>query len=218
MYLFPYLKSEGTSYHISPLSAFWDQTKGTEMREHMKCHSSKSKKQLRDRFVKVSRFSLVLFHLIILSSVSIGSFLEPSYPSLRSVPPAFFRFGCWSSNLLTLLPCCPPSVSPPQATATLNRPIKAKPRTRPCESTSATILPSKILNTLRMGDADLRFYNTIVQDGWCKSAFLTRACFPCTIHLIMQYIEPVSEWSCWQMFIETWHHSELNFRHRASSI
>ena len=72
--------------------------------------------------------------------------------------------------------------------------------------------------TLRTGDADLRFYITTVQDGWRKSAFITRACFPCTIHLIMQYIEPVSEWSCWRMFIETWPHSELTFRQRASSI
>ena len=48
--------------------------------------------------------------------------------------------------------------------------------------------------------------------------FLTRACFPCIIHLIMQYIEPVSEWSCLRMFIENWPHSELNFRHGASSI
>ena len=74
------------------------------------------------------------------------------------------------------------------------------------------------INTLRTGDADLRFYVTTAQDGWRKSAFLTRACFPCTIHLIMQYIEPVSEWSCWRMFVETWPHSELTFRHRASSI
>ena len=66
------------------------------------------------------------------------------------------------------------------------------------------------LNTLRTGDANLRFYITTVQDSWRKSAFLTRACFPCTIHLIMQYMEPVSEWSCWRMFIETWPHSELN--------
>jgi len=73
-------------------------------------------------------------------------------------------------------------------------------------------------NTLRTGDADLRFYITTVQDGLCKSAFLTSTCFPCTIHLIMQYIELVSEWSCWGMFIETWPHSELIFRHRASSI
>jgi len=51
-------------------------------------------------------------------------------------------------------------------------------------------------NTLRTGDVDLRFYNTTVQDGLCKSAFLTRACFLCTVHLIMQYIEPVSEWFC----------------------
>ena len=51
-------------------------------------------------------------------------------------------------------------------------------------------------NTLRKGDEDLRFYITTVQDGLSKSAFLTRDYFPCTIHLIMQYIEPVSEWSC----------------------
>ena len=74
------------------------------------------------------------------------------------------------------------------------------------------------VNTLRTGDAVLRFYITTVQDGWRKSAFLTRACFPCTVHLIMQYIEPVSECSCWRMFIETWPHSELTFRHRASSV
>ena len=74
------------------------------------------------------------------------------------------------------------------------------------------------INTLRTGDADLRCYITTVQDGWRKSAFLTRACIPCTIHLIMQYIETVSEWSCWRMFKETWPHSELTFRHRASSI
>ena len=75
-----------------------------------------------------------------------------------------------------------------------------------------------IINTLRTGEADLRFYITTVQDGWRKSAFLTRACFSCTIHLIMQYIEPVSEWFCWRMFIEIWPHPELTFRHRASSI
>ena len=74
------------------------------------------------------------------------------------------------------------------------------------------------IKTLRTGDADLRFYITTVQDGWRKSAFLKRACFPCTLHLIIQYVEPVSEWSCWRMFIETWPHSELTFRHRASSI
>jgi len=77
---------------------------------------------------------------------------------------------------------------------------------------------SPAVNTLRRDEADLRFYITTVQDGWCKSAFLTRACFPYTVHLIMQYIEPVSELSCWRMFIETWPHPELNFRHRASSI
>ena len=80
------------------------------------------------------------------------------------------------------------------------------------------VLHSVKVNTLRTGDAYLRFYITTVQDGWGKSAFLTRACFPCTIHLIMQYIEPVSEWSCWRMFIEIWLHSEFTFRHRDSSI
>ena len=80
------------------------------------------------------------------------------------------------------------------------------------------VTPSVYIDILRTGDADLRFYITTVQDGWRKSAFLTRACFPCTIHLIMKYIEPVSEWSCWRMFIETWPHSELTFRPRASCI
>ena len=80
------------------------------------------------------------------------------------------------------------------------------------------IRTSQPFNTLRTGEADLRFYITTVQDGWRKCAFLTRACFPCTIHLIMKYIETVSEWSWWGMFIETWPDSELTFRHRASSI
>jgi hypothetical protein len=64
------------------------------------------------------------------------------------------------------------------------------------------------LNTLRTGDADLRFYITTVRDGWRKSAFLTRAWCPRTIHLIMQYREPLLERLCWRMFIETWPHSE----------
>ena len=57
------------------------------------------------------------------------------------------------------------------------------------------------INTLRTGDADLRLYITTVQDGWRKSEFLTRAWFPRTIHLITQYMERFSEWSCWRMFI-----------------
>jgi hypothetical protein len=32
----------------------------------------------------------------------------------------------------------------------------------------------EVLNTLRRGDADLRLYITTVQNGWRKSAFLTR--------------------------------------------
>ena len=42
-------------------------------------------------------------------------------------------------------------------------------------------------NTLRTGDANLRFYITTAQDGWRKSAFLTRTCFPCTIHLTFRH-------------------------------
>ena len=47
------------------------------------------------------------------------------------------------------------------------------------------------LNTLRTGDANLCFYITTAQDGWRKSAFLTRACFPCTIHLTLGTVRPV---------------------------
>ena len=57
------------------------------------------------------------------------------------------------------------------------------------------------INTLWTGHADLRLYITTVQDGWRKSAFLTRAWFPRTTHLITQYMEHISEWSCWRMFI-----------------
>ena len=65
------------------------------------------------------------------------------------------------------------------------------------------------VNTLRTGDADLHLYITTVEDKWRKSAFLTRAWLLCTVHLITQYMENISEWSCWRMFIETWPHSEL---------
>ena len=87
-----------------------------------------------------------------------------------------------------------------------------------CTSTKRIPPLWSVIKTLRTGDADLRFYVTTVLDRWRKYAFLTRAGFPCTIHLIMQYIESVSEWSYWRMFIETWPHSELIFRYRASSI
>ena len=87
-----------------------------------------------------------------------------------------------------------------------------------CVDAAVITWGAQFVNTLRTGDADLRFYITTVQDGWRKSEFLKRTCFPCTIHLIMQYIEPISEWFCWRMFIETWPHSELTFRHCASSI
>ena len=36
----------------------------------------------------------------------------------------------------------------------------------------AIIYHSGFFNTLRTGDANLRFYITTVQDGWGKSAFL----------------------------------------------
>jgi hypothetical protein len=68
------------------------------------------------------------------------------------------------------------------------------------------------LNTLRTGDADLRLYITTVQDGWRKSAFLTSVWFPArsrVLDVITQYMAPVSEWSRWRLFIETWPHSQL---------
>ena len=79
---------------------------------------------------------------------------------------------------------------------------------------------SPSINTLRTGDADLCFYNYNCARRMTQiCVFNTRLFF---LHKkrnwIMQYIEPVSEWSCWRMFIETWPHSELTFRHRASSI
>jgi len=67
----------------------------------------------------------------------------------------------------------------------------------------AEIIVIVYINTLWTGDAYLRLYITTVQDGCRKSAFLTRAWFPRTIHLITQYMEHFSEWSCWRMFIET---------------
>jgi hypothetical protein len=41
-------------------------------------------------------------------------------------------------------------------------------------ATRSTLGKNHPLNTLRTGDADLRLYITTLQDGWCKSAFLTR--------------------------------------------
>ena len=57
------------------------------------------------------------------------------------------------------------------------------------------------INTLWTGDADLCLYITAVRDGWRKSAFLTRASFPRTVHLITQNMEHFSEWFRWRMFI-----------------
>ena len=85
----------------------------------------------------------------------------------------------------------------------LIKPTFTRTKTYTCQSYKVCYMFLHVFNTLRTGDADLSFYITTVQDGWRKSAFLTRACFPCTIHLIMQYIEPVSEWSCWRMSVET---------------
>ena len=62
------------------------------------------------------------------------------------------------------------------------------------------------LKTLWTGDADMRLYVTTAQDGWRKSALLTRAWFPRTIHLITQYMEPFSEWPCcwWSLVSISW--------------
>jgi hypothetical protein len=66
------------------------------------------------------------------------------------------------------------------------------------------------LNTLRTGDANLRFLRfciTTVKDEWLKSAFLTRAWFPCTSLHNTWSVSPNGP-PGW-MFKETWPHSEL---------
>jgi hypothetical protein len=66
------------------------------------------------------------------------------------------------------------------------------------------------LNTLRMGDANLRFLRfciTTVEDEWCKSAFLTRAWFPRT-SLHNTWGVSLNGPPGW-MFKETWPRSEL---------
>ena len=49
------------------------------------------------------------------------------------------------------------------------------------------LLCIQYFNTLRTCDTNLRFYITTAQDGWHKSAFLTRACFPYTIRLTFRH-------------------------------
>ena len=71
----------------------------------------------------------------------------------------------------------------------------------PFQIHTAMLRTKSELNTLWTGHADLRLYITTVLDGWRKSAFLTRAWFPRTTHLITQYMEHFSEWSRWRMFI-----------------
>ena len=126
----------------------------------------------------------------------------------------------WSRVFLDKLIVLSYSRNPPHSMeAEYSLPCSHQPTTSyPQQTNPVHYIAADLFNTLRTCDADLRFYITTVQEGSRKSAFLTCACFPCTIHLIMQCIEPVSEWSCWRMFIEIWTHSELNFRHRASSI
>jgi hypothetical protein len=72
-----------------------------------------------------------------------------------------------------------------------------------------TLLPVQlhILNTLRTGDANLRFCITNVKDEWRKSAFLTRALFPCTSLHNAWSVSP--DGPPGRMFKETWPHSEL---------
>jgi hypothetical protein len=43
------------------------------------------------------------------------------------------------------------------------------------EKTTSVVARLQSVNTLWTGDTDLRLYITTLQDGWCKSAFLTRS-------------------------------------------
>ena len=83
--------------------------------------------------------------------------------------------------------------------------VKTEQALKQTQKLTLQTIPS--INTMRMGDADLRFHISTMQ-GWHKSAFLTRAWFPRAIHLIMQYIKPFTERSCCRIFIETWPHSD----------
>jgi len=51
-----------------------------------------------------------------------------------------------------------------------------------CRLRTVLRLPRFLINTLWTGDADLCLCITTVEDGWCTSAFLTHAWFPCTMH------------------------------------
>jgi hypothetical protein len=62
-------------------------------------------------------------------------------------------------------------------------------------------------NTLRTGDANLRFCITTVKDEWHKSAFLTHAWFPRTSLHNTWSVSPNGRPG--RMFKETWPHSEL---------
>jgi hypothetical protein len=73
-----------------------------------------------------------------------------------------------------------------------------------------THLNAVLLNTLRTGDANLRFLRfciTTVKDEWRKSAFLTRAWFPCTSLHNTWSVSPNGPPG--RMFEETWRHYEL---------
>jgi hypothetical protein len=66
------------------------------------------------------------------------------------------------------------------------------------------------LNTLRRGDANLRFLRfciTTVKDRWRKSAFLARAWFPCTSLHNTWSVSPNG--TPGRIVEETWRHSEL---------
>jgi hypothetical protein len=75
---------------------------------------------------------------------------------------------------------------------------------------NGTSFPPSSINTLRTGDANLRFLRfciTTVKHEWRKSAFLTRAWFPCTSLHNTWSISPNGPPG--RMFKETWPHSEL---------
>jgi len=106
------------------------------------------------------------------------------------------RFWLWSQGIDRVF--CPKSEKQKSGS------FFARLRLQICTAKNSCIVEKKHKGTLtHCGRVTqiLSLYITTVQDGWRKSAFLTRAWFPRTIHLITQYMEHFSDWSCWRMFI-----------------
>jgi len=81
----------------------------------------------------------------------------------------YWRFPQWSGTLWRLKRKAPGYFETSVTTSPAISPYHTPEDTKPvCNTEGLTV------NTLRTGDADLRFYGTTVQDRWRRFAFLTR--------------------------------------------